>query len=262
MKLVLAIVMLLIVGSGNSQSKKTLPIKGAYKMLSQSVKSDSTDTTFANANQLKIYTDDYMMYANVNSPDSTSGFGVGSYSIDNDTVTENIIYNAYDSTANSTPATYKLYIKKSDKGYQQIIKGMQNNTGQKFDLTEIYESVGTGATTPLDGAWKQTARYEINGKDTTKSDVMQYKTYLSGYCIWGNNWKDSSNKVHTGIGYGRFTMSGSNKVKESMIASTFYEVRGKDFDIDIEMTGRDKFKQTINAPDGGKSVEFYERLKK
>jgi hypothetical protein len=69
------------------------------------------------------------------------------------------------------------------------------------------------------------------------------------------------NKVHTGIGFGKFTMKG-NKVKESMMASTFAEVRGHDFDIDIEINGSDDFTQTMNNPDGTRTMELYTRLKK
>lgn len=47
-----------------------------------------------------------------------------------------------------------------------------------------------------------------------------------------------------------------------MTASTYSEVRGHDFDIDVEMMGTDGFKQTMNNADGSKSVEFYEKLKK
>jgi hypothetical protein len=46
-----------------------------------------------------------------------------------------------------------------------------------------------------------------------------------------------------------------------MIASTYSQVRGHDFDIDNEMMSSDGFKQTINSPDGSKTVEVYERLK-
>ncbi len=132
--------MILIVGCKNSEKNDALQIMGAYKMSSQSVKSDSTDTTYSNGDQLKIYTSDYMMYANVNSPDSLSGFGIASYSIDKDTATENVIYSAFDSSSSSTPETYKLLIKKSDKGYEQLISGMQSGTWEKFDLKEEYFS--------------------------------------------------------------------------------------------------------------------------
>jgi hypothetical protein len=48
---------------------------GAYKKLSVTVKSEKSDTTYTQTNQFKIYTGDYMMYANVNGADSVSGFG-------------------------------------------------------------------------------------------------------------------------------------------------------------------------------------------
>lgn len=261
MKLVFSALLLLLIGFKAPAQKTSLSMPGAYKMLSVSVKSGNTDTTYTNSNQFKIYTKDYMMYANINSPDSISGFGIGSYSMDNGIVTENVIYNASDSVSNTNPGSFKLKIEKTGKGYKQFITGMKNNAGQIFDLTEDYESVGTGAVTALDGAWKQVKRYEVNGKDTTNTTATQFKTYFSGYCIWGATWKDSLNKTHNGIGFGKFTMAG-NKVKESMMASTYYQVRGHDFDIDIKMMGKDSFKQTMNNPDGSKSVEEYKRLKK
>jgi hypothetical protein len=176
-------------------------------------------------------------------------------------VTENVIYNASDSVGNDQPATFQLAIKKTEKGYSQFIGGMQNNAGQKFDLTEMYAPVGTGTDSELDGAWKQLKNYSIKGKDTTAYHGIQYETYFSGYCIWGNTWKDSLNKTHTGVGFGKFVMTG-NKVKESMIGSTYSMVRGHDFDIDVELMGKDGFKQRMKNSDSTVSVEVYERLKK
>lgn len=256
-----AIMILTIFACNNSEVKESVRMPGAYRMLLQSVSFGTRDSSYNNE-QLKIYTGDHMMFAHINSPDSISGFGIGSYSVMGDTVIENLIYYGADSTSNSTPASYKLQIDKTDKGFRQFIAGMQGNSGQPVDLTEKYDSVGSGAVTPLDGAWKQVAAFRIRGKDTSKYEVIQYKTYFSGYVIWGSSSKDSSNKVHTNIGFGKFSMPTANKVKESMIASTTYQVRGKDFDIGIEMQGNDKFKQTIENTDGSKTVEIYERLKK
>jgi hypothetical protein len=261
MRLVCAAFILLFIGCTGSDKKESANMPGAYKILSVSVKTDKTDTTYTNSNQLKIYTKDYMMYANIDSPDSVSGFGIGSYSVDKDTVTENVIYFANDTVSRDQSSTYKLAIEKTGSGYKQFIAGMQNNAGQKFDMTEAYDSVGTGTTTAVDGAWKLVKRYMVKGKDTTNSSGIQYKTYYAGYCIWGATWKDSLNKTHTGIGFGKFTMPADNKIKESMIASTYSQVRGHDFDIDNEMMSSDGFKQTINSPDGSKTVEVYERLK-
>ena len=94
------------------------------------------------------------------------------------------------------------------------------------------------------------------------SQGTQFKTYYAGYVIWGNTYSDSANKTHTAIGFGKFEMNGNNKVKESMIASNSYQVRGNTFDIDIELNGADGFTQTINNTDGSKAVETYERLRK
>ena len=251
----------IIIGCASPNKKETLSMAGAYKMLSQNVKSDSLDTTYTSMQQMKIYTDDYMMYANVNSPDSVGSFGVGSYSINMDTVTENVIYSASDTSKNDTPASFTVLIEKTAKGYKQVIPELQFGT-QKIKLTEEYDTAAAGPKSPLDGAWKLVKRFQIKGKDTTINEGVEYKAYWAGQCIWGNSWKDSLNKNHTGIGFGKFEMTGANKVKESMVASTYADVRGHDFDIAIEMNGTDGFTQTTDYGNWGKSVEVYQRLKK
>ncbi len=147
-----ALVLFAACNNADKKANSGMSMPGAYKMLSNSVKTDSTDTTYTSSRQMKIYTDGYMMYANINSPDSVSGFGICSYSAAGDTL--------------------------------------------------------------------------------------------------------------TGVGFGKFEMKGAGKINESLIASTYYQVRGKNFDIDIEMKGTDEFKQTMNNADGSKSIEVYQRLKK
>src|SRR4051812_1294118 len=186
-----AIIILTIFACNNAEKKESVKMPGAYRMLLQSVSFGTRDSSYNNE-QLKIYTDDYMMFAHINSPDSISGFGIGSYSVTGDTVTENLIFYASDSTANTTPVTYKLGINKTDKGFRQFIAGIGGNNGEPVDLTEKYDSVGSGAGTPLDGAWKQVEGFWTKGKDTSRYVVTQYKTYYSGHVIWGNSWKDSS----------------------------------------------------------------------
>ena len=57
-------------------------------------------------------------------------------------------------------------------------------------------------------------------------------------------------------------MLNDKKTQETNINSTFYsQLVGKPVDIDIELLGPDSYKQTINGPQGEKSVEIYERLK-
>jgi hypothetical protein len=143
-----------------------------------------------------------------------------------------------------------------------VIADMAGRDGKHYRWTEDYESLGTAAKTTLDGAWKQTKAYRITGKDTVARDVNQYKIYYAGHVIWGHTYSDSLKKSHTGVGYGTFEMTGSNKLKESLTASTYYEVRGKSFDIDVAMKGTDEFTQTMKEPDGSIGIEVYQRLKK
>lgn len=251
---------ILVITGCSTSDKKNVSMPGAYKMLSQNIQYDKIDTTYKTTLQMKIYTEDYMMYTSVNSLDTISSFGIGTYSVNKDTVTENVIYSASDTTASENPGKYHLIIEKTGNGYKQIIPDILTQ-GRHIKLTEEYEKAGKPVTSALDGAWKLTKSYSIKGQDTTENKITQYKTYYAGIVVWGSTSADSLNKLHTGTGYGAFEMTG-NKVKEFMIASTFHQVRGHNFDIDIQMNGKDGFKQTITNTDGTKSVEVYERLKK
>lgn len=259
MKLIATALLLLIIGCKGKD--KEIKMQGAYKMLSQNIKNEKRDTTYTSTQQLKIFTDDYMMYVNTNPADSVSSFGIGSYTMNKDTVVENVFYTSTDTTANETLRNFSLEIDKKKKGFKQYIPEITMGD-EKYKLTEEYETVGNDATSALDGAWKLVTRYQIKGSDTTYvENTKQFKTYYSGYCVWGNTWKDSLNKTHTGISFGKFEMNG-NKVKESMSASTYSSVRGHDFDIDIQLNGNDGFTQTITDADGTKNIEVYTKLKK
>jgi hypothetical protein len=258
----LALLFLIACNSADKTNKKEdIQVAGAWKMLSQNIKGDSTDTTTTSLHQLKIFTGDQMMYANINEPDSISSFGVGNYTISADTVTENVVYSSSDTSKDDSPHSYKLFIEKTDKGYKQTIPDIMNQ-GKHYKLTEEYDNAGTDAKTPLDGVWKLSKSLYIKEKDTAVQKTTQYKAYYGGHVIWGHTVTDSLNKIHTGLGFGKFEMSGNNKVKETMMASTYYQVRGKDFDLDITMNGTDEFTQTITEKDGSKGIETYQRLKK
>jgi hypothetical protein len=200
------------------------------------------------------------MYAQVDPSDSVSAFGVGSYIADTGTVTENVIYSARDTTYTATPASFKLNITKTPDGYEQVIPEIVTDS-QKFKLTEVYQTVGTTATTALDGIWKEINSYTLNGKDTTKNVRTQFKAFYAGYFMFGHSFKDSAAKNHTGIGFGTFEMNGNTKMKETDLNSTYSIIAGQSFNIDIEMTGTDNYKQTISNANGTQSVEYYERLK-
>ncbi|MEP6927552.1 MAG: hypothetical protein ABI834_07945 [Ginsengibacter sp.] len=259
--LIFSFIVLAAVSCNTSTVKETPNMPGAYLMTSQTVNDGKKDTKYTTLKQLKIYADNYFMYAQVNPADSVSSFGVGSYTSDTGTVIENVIYSSNDTAYTTTPANYKLNIAKSQDGYEQVIPEITINS-QKSKLTEVYQTVGSTAKTPLDGVWKEINSYTLKGSDTSKSVQTQYKTFYAGYFMFGHTVKDSVGKNHTGIGFGTFEMVGNNKVKETDLNSTYSIIAGQSFDIDIEMNGTDNYKQTITNADGTKSVEFYERLKK
>jgi hypothetical protein len=264
MKLFCAALLLLMISCNSTDEKvSTVSMQGVYKMNTQHYKSDKLDTTVTTLEQLKIFGDGFVMYANVNPADSASSFGIGTYTVGKDTVDETILFNGSSAGGDDTVRNFKLVIEKSANGYTQVIPEIGTGA-DKFKLTEAYTSVGSTATSALDGAWKEIKRTWIKGKDSTVSkpgEIAQYKVYYGGYCIWGHVWKDSANKSYSGIGFGKFTMNG-NTVKESIMSSTYAAVSGKDFDISIVMNGKDSFTQTMKNEDGSLSIEEYERMKK
>ncbi len=251
----------LVVASCNSSSNKAPDMPGAYLMTSQTVNDGATITKYSDVKQLKIYTDKYVMYSQVLAADSASSFGVGSYTSDTSGVTEHIIYTSNDSVFDNSPRSYKLEISKTADGYNQVIPDIViNNTNSK--LTETYQRVGNKeTTTPLDGVWKQTKSYELQGADTMWYDRTEYKAFNNGYFMFGQTSKDSLGKTSTGIGFGTFSMISDNQMKETDLNSTYAIIAGQSFMIDVQLNGNDAYRQIITHPDSSKTVEFYERLK-
>jgi len=257
----IALLLLVITACNNAGKKETASMPGAYKMLYQKVKGGKTDTTFTSLLQQKIYTDDYMMYANFNPSDSASSFGIGTYTMIGDTVTEKVFYNGADSTKTDAIHNFKLVIEKTAIGYKQIIPEIESQ-GEKFILTEDYENIGKKETNSIDGAWKMGKSWWVKGKDSTVNTSVQFKVYYMGHFIWGHTWEDSTKKTHTGIGFGTFTMNGTDKITEKLPVSTYADARNKDYVIELAMNGADAFTQTIVNKDSSRQVEMYTRLKK
>jgi hypothetical protein len=259
--LIFGFIVLYTMSCNTSTVKQTPNMPGAYLMISQTVDNGKAETKLTSLKELKIYTDNFFMFSQVNPPDSVSSFGIGTYTVDTGTVIENRMFYARDTTYVSSPSTFRLNISKTPEGYEQVIPDLVTDS-QKYKLTEVYQAVGTTAKTPLDGVWKETNSYTVKGNDTTKNARTQFKAFYDGYFMFGASFKDSTSKTHTGIGFGTFEMIAANKVKETDLNSTYAIIAGNTFDIDIEMTGADNYKQTITNADGTKSVEYYERLKK
>jgi hypothetical protein len=246
--------------SCTSNVKETPKMPGAYFMLSQTINDGKKDTKYTDLKQLKIYTDSMMMYTQVNPSDSASAFGLGFYTADTGTVIENDIFSARDTIVNG-PASFRLQISTNPGGYTQVIPNMSVDS-QNLKLIEEYQSVGKDQKSPLDGVWKETSGYLVKGNDTSRYLRTQYKAFYAGYFMYGHTLKDSSNRNFTGIGFGTFEMDGDNKIKEVDLNSTYSIAVGQSFTINFEMKGSDNYTQTIENPDGSKSVENYERVKK
>lgn len=254
-------ILALLAASCTSSKKQAPKMPGTYLMISQTVNYNDKNTNNTDLKQLKIYTDHFFMYTQLNPADSISGFGVGSYTSDTSGVTENTIFRASGSIADSTSPSYKVNITTTTDGYNQIIPQIMIDS-QMSKLTEVYQKVGVSLKSPLDGIWKELESYTIKGNDTTRNNRTQYKAFYEGYFMFGQTVKDApSASAQTGIGFGTFDTVGVNKIKETDLNSSFPIVAGHSFIVNYELTGTDNYKQIINYPDSSQSVEIYKRLK-
>lgn len=256
------ILFFLIVTLFSCSTKETPDMRGTYLMQSQTLNDGSEDTRLTDLKQLKIYTDSFFMYTQVNPEDSVSAFGVGSYTPVEGGVTEDVIYSASGTTV-GTPNRYELAIDKYHEGYKQIIPEIMIDS-VKNKLTEEYQDVSTETKTPLDGLWKETKSYVIRGADSVLNDRTQYKSYYRGYFMFGQSIKDtaSASRIRVGIGFGTFEWKSDTQIVEIDLNSTYSILVGTPFNVAIEMDGPDKYKQTLANADSSTGVEYYERLKK
>jgi hypothetical protein len=246
----------LVLGCGTNPKIEMI---GAYQMTTQ-VLNDGTKDSVIQRKQLKIYSADYMMYASPNVSDSFANFGIGKYKIENGKVYE---YRFYTAEEGEKMDTFVLNIEKTYNGYKQVIEKI-NIGGKTYKLTEEYVSKGTDQKSPLDGAWKQVKNIYLTSKgdSSVNNSPLEYKTFQSGYFIWAITVKDSTNRKTSVFGYGPFEMLDNNKVRETVANSTFVQgLLGKKYDVDIQWSGSDMYKQTITFANGDKSTEVYQRIK-
>jgi hypothetical protein len=233
-------------------------MKGTYALTRQMV-NDGTKDSSMQIQQLKIYTDKYMIYAHALPGDSLADYGIGTYKLQNGKLLEYVFYT---STGGAHNDTVTLDITKKGNGYSQVIN-YPSDSGRTFILVEDYNNVSKGVKTPLDGAWKQTQTIYVpkNGKADT-STITQFKVYESGHFIWANTVNDSAtNKPRSAFGYGTFEMKGNNQLVELNTNSTYRtDLVQKPATLQINLMGKDGFKQTITWQNGDKLIEHYERL--
>ena len=251
--------LVMLIASCNNSENKDLNMVGAYAMTRQ-VLNDGNKDSLLDRKQLKIYTEDHIMYASPNINDSLANFGIGTYKVEDGNIVEYISYRASDG---DTEDTVTLNITKTENGYTQVIDKILIG-GQYYKLTEDYDEVGSNVKSPLDGAWKQVKNIYrgAKGDSSVNNNPLEYKIYQSGYFIWAITIKDSANKASSVFGYGRFEMDGENKMKETIQNSTFVQgLIGKTYEVALEFDGKNKYSQTITFANGDRSTEIYERFK-
>ncbi|MGB8190675.1 MAG: hypothetical protein WCF67_02095, partial [Chitinophagaceae bacterium] len=166
------ILMLLFVSCTTDQPKVNMI--GAYSLNTQ-VLNDGSKDSILDRKQLKIYTDQYFMYASPNVADSFANFGIGRYKMEGDKLHE---YRFYTAESGEKTDTFVVTINRNDGGYQQVIANM-NLQGKDYKLTESYETASREATSPLDGAWKQVKNVYIRkaGDSSVNESPIEYKVY-------------------------------------------------------------------------------------
>lgn len=256
----LSAALLLLISCNSSTKPKTPEMPGTYFMESQTLKSANALKTYKELKQLKIYTDKYFMYVQVNPADSMSAFGVGSYTTDTGIVNEQNLYHAMDTSFTENPQKFILQITRTPDGYEQVIPEMKSDTS-KYRLTEVYRKVGTAESSPINGIWKETRSYKIIAGDTVINNRVQYKAFNDGYFMFGQVVEDASAKKRTGIGFGTLTIVNDNEIKEMELNSSYAFIMGKEFTINLTWDGHDKFIQSFTDADGTAVREYYERLK-
>jgi len=256
MKHLLPFALILLIVSCKNEPK--LDIIGAYSLETQVLNDGSKDSVI-DRKQLKIYTNDYFMYASPNVADSFANFGIGRYEIKGDKLYE---YRFYTAEAGEKNDTFVVSISRAGNGYSQVIENM-NLSGKNYKLTESYTSASDERKTPLDGAWKQVrAVYITKDGDSSVNNPLEYKIYQSGYFIWAITVEDSAKNRKSVFGYGPFEMMDSARIRETVANSTFITgLVGKTYEVDIEFPTPDSYKQIITFANGDRSVELYQRLK-
>jgi len=241
------------------KKKEKVSQAGVYRLEKQVARGGGKDTTYKRA-QVKIYTDKYFMYASM-APDSSVGFGVGSYHLSADNkITES---NIYSSGYLDSSKTFELTITHKDTGYRQVIPDIAVVKGVKFNLTEDYSRVASTDTSILDGLWKLDKNYWVKGKDTTRGNETQFKIFQGGHFMFVHRYPltvGGKSTFKNGFGYGTFSFKRDTLTEEEEWSSHSVLV-GRKFSIKITMKGNDEYWQVIDDPKAGEqTTEVYKRV--
>src|SRR5687768_921922 len=128
MKNLPAFLLILLMAACNA--KPEIDMSGAYSMTNQVI-NDGIKDSIMDRKQLKIYTGKFMMYASPNVGDSFANFGVGTYAVKDDKLTEHRFYTAMEGDKKDT---FVLTVDKNTDGYRQVIENIPIE-GKTYKLT-------------------------------------------------------------------------------------------------------------------------------
>ncbi|WP_426670720.1 hypothetical protein ACPPVU_05690 [Mucilaginibacter sp. McL0603] len=241
------------------KKKETVSQAGVYRLDKQMASSGGKDTIYRRT-QMKVYTDRYFMYSGT-APDSSVGFGVGSYNLD--TGNRIIERNIYSSGYLDSSKSFNLLITRKDSGYSQIIPDLLVVKGVKWKLIEDYSKLPASDTSLLDGLWKLDKTFWVKGKDTTKGNETQFKIFWGGHFMFVHRYPlDQAQKTFkNGFGYGTFSFKQDTLTEEEEMSSHSVLV-GRRFAIKITLNGNDEYSQVINDSKANLiTTEIYRRVK-
>jgi hypothetical protein len=254
--LIYAVLLSCVLGCKHSQK---LSQAGVYKLLKQTVSGGGKDSTYERM-QIKIYTDHNFMYAGM-TPDSSIGFGAGSYSLD--TGNSIIEHRIYTSSTLDTSRTFTVKITPKDNGYSQTIPSMASIKGVRYDLNEEYTKLPMGDSSVLDGLWKLDKSYSVKGKDTTTQHITKFEIFWKGSFMFINRFPvdKAATKFNYGYGYGPFSFK-DNKLNEDVQMSSNAPVLNHKWTFGITMKGNDELTQvSTDAKTNTQYTEIYKRFK-
>jgi len=230
-----------------------------YKLEKQMVSGGGKDTVYKRT-QIKIYTDRYFMYAGI-APDSSVGFGVGTYTLD--TGNKIIERNIYSSGYLDSSKSFNVLLTRKDSGYTQVIPDLIVLKGMKYKLIEDYTKLPSSDTSFLDGVWKLDRTFWVKGKDTLKQNETQFKIFWGGHFMFIHRYPldKAATKFKNGFGYGTFSFKQDTLTEEDEMSSHAVLVNRK-FAIRIKFNGNDEYSQVINDPKANEqTTEIYRRVK-
>ncbi|MDN3551372.1 hypothetical protein [Mucilaginibacter aquaedulcis] len=258
-KIMIVAVLIIFAIAGCKQPKSAPPVTqaGVYKLEKQMVSGGGKDTVYKRI-QRKIYTDDHFMYAAF-APDSSVGFGVGSYKMDS--VNKMTEQNIYSSRLLDSAGTFNLEITRTARGYTQVIPTLAKVRDVTYKMIEDYTTVPPKDTTALDGLWKMESAYVVTGKDTVNLKPSQYKIFQKGYFMFVHRYTidKEGKKFKNGFGYGVFSLR-NDTLREEDELSSHAQLLHRKFAIKITFKGNDEYSQVI-TDSVQKSIEIYRRIR-